>query len=262
MQYIIYCTVACSITIAYYPSQKPIKTETSQDSSLQQLTQIVEWVARKTCDAPSATTPYWNCRNEISIHDNTLFKGERVIIPRALQQEMLQIIHGAHLGVENCKRRARDIIYWPGMNAQIKEITSNCQTCAKYRKSNARQPLLPHDTPQRPWHVGQSWWWPVRKRWTKLLYFSGLLFWVFEIDHLKDTKSGVVIQCCLSQFARHGIPDVLITDNSPQFASTEFSNFSNNYQFRHTTPSPHYPQSNGMAVKAVQTAKRLLLTSP
>ena len=49
-------------------------------------------------------------------------KGEQVIIPRAMQPEMLKIIHSSHLGMEKCKRRARDILYWPGMSTQIEDF--------------------------------------------------------------------------------------------------------------------------------------------
>ena len=62
----------------------------------------------------------------------------------------------------------------------------------------------------------------------------------------------------MTQFSRHGIPDKLITDNGPQFSSIIFKQYSKEYGFQHQTASPHYPQSNGLAEKAVQTAKNLI----
>ena len=62
----------------------------------------------------------------------------------------------------------------------------------------------------------------------------------------------------MTQFSRHGIPDKLITDNGPQFSSIIFKQYSKEYGFQHQTASPHYLQSNGLAEKAVQTAKNLI----
>ena len=97
------------------------------------------------------TAPYWNYRDEISIYDGIMFKGEKVIVPKSMQREMLTLIHSSHLGVEKCKRRARDVLYWPRMNAEIEDAVSKCQVCSTYRKSNQREPLLSHPIPQRPW---------------------------------------------------------------------------------------------------------------
>ena len=61
-----------------------------------------------------------------------------------------------------------------------------------------------------------------------------------------------------SIFARHGIPEKVISDNGPQFSSHEFSQFASTYCFEYVTSSPYFPQSNGEAERAVQTIKGLL----
>ena len=58
-------------------------------------------------------------------------------------------------------------------------------------------------------------------------------------------------------FARYGIPDVLVTENNPQFASAEFSVFAKTWMFQHKTSSPCHQQSNGKAENAVKIVKRL-----
>ncbi|XP_028406774.1 uncharacterized protein K02A2.6-like [Dendronephthya gigantea] len=80
----------------------------------------------------------------------------------------------------------------------------------------------------------------------------------FEVQELTRTTADKVIVACKVQFARHGIPDTVITDNGPQFSAAEFSTFANDWQFKHVTSSPRYPQSNGRAENAVKTCKMLL----
>ena len=45
-------------------------------------------------------------------------------------------------------------------------------------------------------------------------------------------------------FARHGIPEVVVSDNGPQYSSEAYAEFARHYQFEHVTSSPRYPQSN------------------
>ena len=71
-------------------------------------------------------------------------------------------------------------------------------------------------------------------------------------------SSAAVIKACKRQFARHGIPTPLVTDNGPQFASEEFRSFAKDWGFDIPVKSPCNPQSNGKAESAVKIAKNIM----
>ena len=59
-------------------------------------------------------------------------------------------------------------------------------------------------------------------------------------------------------FAEHGIPEVIRTDNGPQFASHLFAEFTKDWNIDHTQSSPRNPRSNGQAESAIKIVKGLL----
>ena len=76
---------------------------------------------------------------------------------------------------------------------------------------------------------------------------------------LGNTSSRMVIVKLLKEiFARYGIRDVLYSDNGPQYSSEEFQKFAREWGFNHVTSSPYHPPSNGLAERAVRSAKDLL----
>ena len=88
-------------------------------------------------------------------------------------------------------------------------------------------------------------------------YFSQYL----EVAKLLISTTSGVVSALKPLFAKYGIPEEVVSENGPQFASQEFGDFAKEYNIFHTTNSPHFPQSNGYAERAVQTAKRLLKNS-
>ncbi|PIK62480.1 hypothetical protein BSL78_00577 [Apostichopus japonicus] len=130
-----------------------------------------------------------------------------------IRHEMMKRVHSSHLGVEGCLRRARESIYWPGMTSALKDYISNCDVCTTYGTKQAKETLLPHDVPNRPWaKVGTDLFYFDQKNYLITVdYMSN--FW--EIDFLRDTTSTTVIRKLKGNFARHGIPDIVVSDNGP-----------------------------------------------
>ncbi|XP_046863366.1 uncharacterized protein LOC124457124 [Xenia sp. Carnegie-2017] len=200
-----------------------LKEETKKDKVMKVLRQDAEngWpVLRSKVDLDVFN--YWDFRETLSVQDDLLFKGDRVIIPESLRTDMLKAIHPRHFGSESCKRRAQDCLYWPKMNLEIEAEVRKCEICDAHKSHQQKESLQSHTVPHRPWSKVGADLFELNGRSYLLMvdYYSGF----FEIDYL----------------------------------SKEFRAFSLQYGFKHTTSSPGYPRSNGMSERAVQTAKAII----
>lgn len=235
-----------------------IKHETENDPLMIKLKQtlVQGWPEIKQ-EVEPMLMEFWTYRDELSEMDGVILKGERILVPKSMHREMLDKIHNiSHLGVHKCLRRAREIVFWPGINGQIKEKVAKCEICNEFRNAQAKQPMKPHEIPDRPWQIlGTDLFELDGQNYIILVdYYSKF----FEISKINGTGSLAVMNVLKQNFARYGIPDKLISDNGPCYASVEFAEFAKTYQFTHVTSSPRYARSNGMAERSVQTAKKLL----
>jgi hypothetical protein len=234
-----------------------LKEATAADAQLRNLAGIIRegWPETR-AQCPKSIVEYWNHRDELAEYQGILFKGDRIIVPAMLRKEMLTQIHIGHMGIEKCKRRARDVLFWPGMNADIENQVSQCSICQERQKPPQKEPMIPHEVPTRPWQTVASDLFVFDQ--VDYLLITDYYSRFFEIQKLTSTKSSAIIHKTKSVFARHGVPEKVVSDNGPQYSSQEYMNFANKWGFIHLTSSPRYPQSNGLAEKFVQTAKSLL----
>ena len=171
---------------------------------------------------------------------------------------MLARIHTSHIGGEACYRQARETLYWPNMQAEIKDFVSACTTCNEYAQSQQKETMLSHELPTRPWQIVSMDLFSYGRKDYLLIVDHYSDFW--EIELLPDLTAETIIRRCKAQFARQGQPDKVITDNAGQFAS-QFARFASEWEFEHVTSSPRYPRANGKAESAVKIAKSLLRKS-
>lgn len=109
--------------------------------------------------------------------------------------------------------------------------------------------------PDRPWsRVAVDMFILHRKEYVVLVdYYSDFV----EGQEVADTTSPTIIQFLKEQFSRHGVPDVLVSDNGPQLVSHEFRLFREEWEFKQITSSPHHRKANGKAESAVKVTKNL-----
>ena len=248
--------VCKSDTIAH-PWHAKIEEATRTDKELQAVKQVIfhGWPENK-CEVPDEVLPYWNVRDELSAYNGIVFKGERIVIPQSLRGELLQILHQSHTGIVKTKQRARERIYWPGLNAQIEDMVNKCSVCLETRPNQTKEPMTIHPIPALPWtKVGTDLFEFDKVNYLLMVdYYSNYI----EVFPLPDTKATTVIKHMKMCIARYGIMETLMSDNGPQFISSEFSQFVQKYKINHITSSPGHQQSNGLAEEGVKQIKALM----
>ena len=249
--------MVCKVDTLAYGWHDRVEEATRMDEDLQTLRRVIfsGWPATRQ-EIPAAVTPYWDARDELSTYNGIVYKGERIVMPYSMRPEMLKILHTSHAGIVKTKQLARDRIYWPGINKQIEDMISKCEACLKNRPKQQKEPMTIHPLPSLPWNkVGTDLFEYKGNHYLILVdYYSNFI----EVAPLQnDTKSVTVIKHIKANIARYGIMETLISDNGPQFVSDAFAKFVKAYGIKHVTSSPTYPQSNGLAEKAVQTIKKM-----
>jgi predicted Fe-S protein YdhL (DUF1289 family) len=248
---------ALKFTLFPEEKQDEMRTHTESDEVLRHLKEVIRsgWPNDK-LQLSATLIPYFSYRDELTVFDGLIFRGDCLVIPKHLRQKMKAALHQSHIGVNGCLRRARECMFWPGMNAELKEFISHCETCQRYEMKQQKETLMSHELTDRLWErVGADIFSIFDRNYLVMVdYFSN--FW--EVDRLHNMRAITCIKTMKSHFARHGVPDVLISDNGPQFTSDEFAKFRKEWSFEHNTSSPGHQQANGKAEAAVKSAKRLM----
>ena len=97
--------------IAHLPaSPNTLDKFTRAQGSDPSLTLIKGYCANGWPDTPATQPrlqPYWAVRGELTLHNNLLLCGGRIVVPESMREQTLKKLHTGHQGIEQCRLRAR-----------------------------------------------------------------------------------------------------------------------------------------------------------
>lgn len=180
-------------------------------------------------EVDSVFTPFKIRAQEFSIEDGCLLWGMRVVVPAELREHVLEELHDTHPGMNRMKAIARSHVWWPGIDKDVESIAKSCIPCLSVKPAPATAPLV---WPPKPWqriHVDFAG------------PFLNKMFFIIvdahskwpEVFEMTSTTSHSTIEVLRHVFAGHGLSLQLVSDNGPQFISTEFAQFLEGNGIRH-----------------------------
>ena len=97
--------------------------------------------------------PFWNIKEELSVNEDILFRGTRLIPPSSMRAELMSIAHESHQGISKTKESLRGTYWWPGMDVAVERVVRECMLCALSEKANCSrtEPMVIRSTPNEPW---------------------------------------------------------------------------------------------------------------
>ena len=237
-----------------------LRRATTIDKTYKQLIeQVIKGFPQSREALPEDLLPFWKVRDQLSVDENLVLYGARILIPQALRRQVLTRLHDSHRGIEATKRRARQTVWWPSINNDIANVIRACQPCQVLLPSQQKEPyLLNTDAPTRPFESVSADFFSVAGK-SYLVYADRYSGWPAVGLCGKDTTTSNTISLFRTFFRDLGVPIRLRTDGGPQFTSHDFSDFLKRWGVIHDLSSPHYPQSNGHAESAVKAVKHLIM---
>ena len=92
---------------------------------------------------------YWQFRANLTINDDLLLFGSRIVIPESKQMETLQKIHQGHQGFQKCRFRIASAVWWPGVTKALENFIKTCSVCQQTIPPK-REPLMTTQLPNHP----------------------------------------------------------------------------------------------------------------
>ena len=233
-----------------------IKEESAKDSQQNLLKDTIfrGWPAARK-NIPFEIQEYWNIRCDLVLDDGVILKGNRILIPVALRDEVLKAIHTAHQGEVKSLLLARESVFWPGITNDIKQMVKQCPQCAEHQSAPPKMPIQQPDLPNRPWEkIGSDLFEYKGKHYLMIVdYYSRYII----VKYLPDIRSETVSNAFIEVLTEFGLPSTIMADRGTQYTSELFKQKCKDSGIDLIFSSPYHHQSNSIAERSIGIVKSL-----
>jgi hypothetical protein len=246
------CSAITSIPISW----EQLQVATTTDLPMQDLIFHIEEGPPSSRDMlPTSIQAYFPIIGDLTIVDDVVCFGERIVIPTSLRPACLAALHAAHQGISGMTARAKSSLYWPGLTPDIKATRDRCPLC----NSNApSQPPMPSITPIQSEY-------PFQHICADFFHHEGSAYLVLVDRYsgwpvVSPASNGAkgLAATLIDTFATFGIPVSLTSDGGPEFSSHSTAELLTSWGVIHRVSSAYFPHANNRAETGVKTVKRLI----
>jgi len=205
---------------------------------------------------PSGIVDYAN--NNFTFLDGVLvFRDKTGKFLRVIEDELARhnLALKAHLvgheGVAKTLSRLKEYCYWPGMRSDVEKIVKTCFRCQFYRPSPLPKGASNIPTVvEKPFiRVGLDIVGPLPETNQGNKYLIVLVDYVtkwVEASALKTIEAKDVMAFLQEVFSRHGLPELIVTDNGRQFIADTTKAMTDLYGTWVRFVGPRHPEANGL----------------
>ena len=118
-----------------------IRKLTHQDPTLSPVLQCVKTTWPTLLSKHVELKRYYIRRSKLSVQDNYILWGSRVIVPPKPRNNILHEFQEGHPGICRMKSLARSYLWWPLIDTDIESVVNECNMCQQRHKSPATSPL-------------------------------------------------------------------------------------------------------------------------
>jgi transposase InsO family protein len=241
------------------PALSRLVRATAEDETLQLVAKAITSKSR-----PSELPPahparcYAQAYDGLSLHRTGLIVhgGRRIVVPRSLRRELIDVLHRGHTGITKTLALARQLYLWPGMANDLRQIIDACEACQSLRQGKPEEPPL----------VGRGPTAPMEQVSVDVATVNGVK-WLVMVDRhsslpftrrINNDRADTVIRVLEQWFSAFGWPRRIGSDGGPCFRD-KFEGWCEKMGIRWDLSSVAHPASNGLAEAGVKRVKHLLL---